>query len=967
VLLAISLEDLLTLPEAEIHAHADAISARLLELHERLKVDFPVYALFTKADLVAGFMEYFGDLRESERRMVWGATFQTADKTRNMIGEVPHEFDGLIERLNEGIPDRLQEQPDHRARVLLFGLPAQMMALKRPLVEFLNRIFEPTRYHAKATLRGFYFTSGTQQGTPIDQLIGAMARSFGTEQVAPTAYSGLGKSFFLTDLLQKVVIGEAGWVSTNRAAARRSLIGRVALYSLLVTFATICVGLWSLSFVENRTLVARAGRAVADYRARAASLLQQTSISDHDLGKVLQLLLHPLRFMPAGYETRDTPIPLNEQFGLSQRRRLESASMAAYSRVLERTLRSRLLLRLEEQLQANIGDPAYVYEALKVYLMLGGREKSDDELIVAWMRRDWADNLYPGTTNAAGRKALEEHLRAMLDLDEGLTPSIQLNGPLVEEAQKTLARMSVADRAYALLKSQAQTSSFPDWVVAERGGPDLGTVFEAADGEDLEQLRVPGFFTYQGFRQGFLGRLGDIAKRIESEQWVLGDIGSQAAVTAQYETLPKDLLVIYGRDFIASWDSVLNKLRLRPLAADKPRYAALSAAAGEISPIRQLLQSIRDETQLTRKPPEPASGEAGAPAVLTTGGEKAQIAEAGAGPALGFDDKEQPGAAIETYFRPLHALVEGEPGQQPIDDVIKGLGSIRENLVLAAVSPVQADQATAALPAQITDLRTSAARLPSPFSAIVMAGADNIEAAVTGAAVAQLSQAFNAQVTQACQQIITNRYPFFPGSDRDVPLQDFSRLFGPSGIIDGFFNQHLASLVDMTKSDWTWRSDSLLARGLSADALKQFQRAAEIRDAFFAGGGNTPSVTFTVTPVTVPDTAEAAVLKINAATIESQPGVSAPAAAEWPGANPDNHAAIALRGGSFGTVSILERRGAWALYRLLDAGSVLKRGDGFVATFKVEGEEVAYRFDVNSINNPLLLPALRQFRCPTGL
>ena len=43
--------------------------------------------------------------------MVWGATFQTDDKTRNMIGEVPAEFDALIERLNESLPDRLQDEP----------------------------------------------------------------------------------------------------------------------------------------------------------------------------------------------------------------------------------------------------------------------------------------------------------------------------------------------------------------------------------------------------------------------------------------------------------------------------------------------------------------------------------------------------------------------------------------------------------------------------------------------------------------------------------------------------------------------------------------------------------------------------------------------------------------------------------------------------------------------------------------
>ncbi|WP_164107763.1 type VI secretion protein IcmF/TssM N-terminal domain-containing protein, partial [Serratia marcescens] len=79
---------------------ASAIRKRLLELHEHLKVDFPVYAVFTKADLVAGFTEFFGQLSEADRQMVWGHTFQTTDKTRNMIGEVAPEFDALVERLN---------------------------------------------------------------------------------------------------------------------------------------------------------------------------------------------------------------------------------------------------------------------------------------------------------------------------------------------------------------------------------------------------------------------------------------------------------------------------------------------------------------------------------------------------------------------------------------------------------------------------------------------------------------------------------------------------------------------------------------------------------------------------------------------------------------------------------------------------------------------------------------------------
>ena len=41
-------------------------------------------------------------------------------------------------------------------------------------------------------LRGFYFTSGTQEGTPIDQAIGSMARAFGAEEAAQSAFSGVG-------------------------------------------------------------------------------------------------------------------------------------------------------------------------------------------------------------------------------------------------------------------------------------------------------------------------------------------------------------------------------------------------------------------------------------------------------------------------------------------------------------------------------------------------------------------------------------------------------------------------------------------------------------------------------------------------------------------------------------------------------------------------------------------------------
>ena len=119
--------------------------------------------------------------------------------------------------------ERLQKEPDLSSRAILFGFPAQLGAIRKPIADFLNRVFEPTRYQTTAILRGFYFTSGTQEGTPFDAVIGALQKSYGVQSLGSVGFSGVGKSFFLHDLLTKVIFGEAGWVSTNIAAVRRSL------------------------------------------------------------------------------------------------------------------------------------------------------------------------------------------------------------------------------------------------------------------------------------------------------------------------------------------------------------------------------------------------------------------------------------------------------------------------------------------------------------------------------------------------------------------------------------------------------------------------------------------------------------------------------------------------------------------------------------------------------------------------
>ena len=82
------------------------------------------------------------------------------------------------------------------------------------------------------TLRGFYFTSGVQEGAPLDRLLSGVAEIYAKPQQA----SDSGKTYFLNRLLREVVFREAGLVQTGRAARekqRKQLIGGLAAIAVV--------------------------------------------------------------------------------------------------------------------------------------------------------------------------------------------------------------------------------------------------------------------------------------------------------------------------------------------------------------------------------------------------------------------------------------------------------------------------------------------------------------------------------------------------------------------------------------------------------------------------------------------------------------------------------------------------------------------------------------------------------------
>ena len=142
--------------------------------------------------------------------------------------------------------------------------------------------------------------------------------------------------------------------------------------------------------------------------------------------------------------------------------------------------------QLQQFVLAN--DPIPIYETLKVYKALGGAAPvPQDDLVKTWFHDDFEQVLFPGINQDAARAMLNQHLAAMLELDDSTAPSVELDGDLVAKAEVILARLSVADQAYSLIVSTAPASGLPDFNVLERAGPDARLVFETVDGSDLAE------------------------------------------------------------------------------------------------------------------------------------------------------------------------------------------------------------------------------------------------------------------------------------------------------------------------------------------------------------------------------------------------------------------------------------------------------------------------------------------------
>ncbi len=967
-IVAISLSDLLLQDELTQKEHAKAVRRRLEELREKLGVRFPVYVLFTKADLIAGFTEFYDNLGKEDREQVWGFTLPL-DKSKSEqspVAAFDEEFAALLGQLNAQSLERMQTETDPQRRSMIAGFPLQVASMRRVARDFLTEVFQDNRYQHRHMLRGVYLTSGTQEGTPIDRLMLGMARTFGIGRQAIGTGQGSGRSFFLTRLFEEVMFPEAGLVSADDKVERRYRITKWASVAATVLVAIGSGALLVRSFLGNSDMIAEAQEHVGAYQAAAATL-PPSPVGDTDLPPVVEAL-NNLRDMPANPALTDPEPERRLRYGLYQGEVIGTQAEQTYRAALNQRFLPRLLLRLEEQISANMNNPDVLYEALKIYLMLGLEGPMNADLVKEWMTLDWSVS-YPGPSREPLRNDLQDHLEAMLSQP---MQKIALNGPLVDQVQGLLSEMPLAQRVYNGIIASPAATALPKWRITEAGGPAVTRVLVRSSGKPLNE-GVEGIFTYNGFNTVFLGEALGVAKRIQRDSWVLGPRGEAEQSEGALAALSRDVLDLYYNDFIARYDGILGDIDIIPMESLSHAVEVTNVLSGPTSPIVNILEEISKETKLTEDRTVLASGElneslgqAASLELQSTVSVQAQMlleALARTATATGGPPPKPPGSYVEERFDWLHQLVERPEGQpSQLDDLMATLTEVYQELNKMSFSGVAtgSDGGFA-----IQRFQEQAARIPGPlerWSTQITTGSSGITADGTRASI---NAKWQANVLPFCEQALENRYPFNRRAKADVAMADFQKLFAPGGLIDSFFNENLIKYVDTRTRPWSWKKVNDVDLGISPSVLVQMQYAAEIKEAFF-GGGSAPAIQFQIMPEALDPKAKSVVLQIDGQDVQfaHRGGQPNPVAVTWPGGV--GLARVSFEPDRKNIESIMQRDGPWAWFRLLDAAEVRRTNvsDRKKVIFNVGGRIAIFQLQSGSVINPFALPALAKFSCP---
>ena len=968
-IIAISLQDLLTQSEEERLAHARTIRTRIDELMEKLEIRFPIYMMFTKSDLVSGFSEFFEDMGKEEREQVWGVSLPNAPKALQSpdFEFLETEYRKLMKRLYERVVWRVHDERDIKRRSNIQGFPQQMDNLGKVISHFVQQTFIKNRYRYQPYLRGVYFTSGVQDGTPIDRLMSAVSANFGFDrQLVQTGFQQ-GKSFFLGQLFKSIIFPESELVGSNRRYEMFIKWTQRAAYVSLAGVTITMFLVWAGSFTRNEMYMREVGKYIAEFNAESKRLSQWSD----DMRTVLPAL-NALAKASVVYDQEAHP--WLSTLGMYDGN-VDTAADKAYMAQLHKLLLPRLLKYLEADLRQ--GDQGTdVYNTFRVYLMFNKIKHFNKDTIANWFISSWEKKLQ-------GQADLRNELKIHTQILLSQTPeAVPLSQELIRQVRADLIRIPAPQRIYSSIKSDSRFAQKIN-LMEELGEP-IKNAFVVNDNV-VQKMIFPILFTKTGYDSADFSPESDTIAGIAKEKWVLSDDEGAGAIDfGRWD--PKDMSgrvkEYYYADYRTQWQSVYDSLEIRSFQNIQQANEVLNVLTDSVrSPIISVLQLGSKNTQLS--PQMLAS-------LSDDGKDKKDPKEVSVKDRLLTLAKSQIELTpVDNQFKDVNRLMrESKDKPAAIGDIIQKLKTVQQFVSEIALSPDPGKKSLEIVKARyqgggnvVISLANDAQNLPQPLKRWLTTISNETWRVMLQSAHGAVGNEWRAQVYEPYTRMLAGRYPLNPSSQNEVAINDFTEFFKPGGIIDKFSAEYVKPFVDART--WGNRGVDNHSIGLSAAAISQLKRANEIKTVFFGENPSMPSVTFQLKPYDMKKSDSRFMLELGDKRLSYSHGPKFWETVTWSGSDQFSRVRLVFE-------DLNERQhsttfeGPWAWFHLQETSQLSSTGSSNVyrVTYSVtEGSRIdkdkpavggtvhsiQYEIKAKSVVNPFNHDLLRSFKLPEGI
>ena len=841
VLVGVSITDLVGASFEDIEWHAKNIRSRIDELVERLGTRFPVYLVFTKCDLLQGFVELFENLSRRERQQIWGATLSLEQQSAGDPREIfNHEFQVLLKSINEFRMKRLSVPTKSEDRGRLYVFPLEFATIQEQVGYFISHLFQPNPYQENPFFRGFYFTSGTQEGVPMDLVIQAVAKQFDLPPSIVTEPEVEKKSYFIKDLFTDVIVPDQNMVTqTSGSAARRNffrigtVVASAALLGLFIlwVFQGFVRGRLSLNAVRSSAVRMEQ----VDWQANIASIMSNLGLLDGFRQQIVRL---------ENYENN----PPFFRTGMNRGGKiLPSARELYYDRFsffANSSLFNILAQKMSDYTGGAVYRPGRIVSYLTSYLLMTSETKRlvEDPAYAEFLKNQLLgilDEVFSARLSESQYLELRPLMARQIDFyvdelgQEGM-PSFSVDERLVARVRQSIAAREKENvgTVYETLKLDEGARQFSVISMAQAVGEQPHDILTG-------MAEIPGVFTASGYEEYYKAAASEHVKRISEDDWVMGTSASDTPRSAvDSEALVHELKRMYFTEYGELWWGFLRNARYLP-------FEDLSGAADflnilgdpEESPLIALLTLTSQQTTYVEQAPEKKG-------ILRKGSEKL-------GDLFSSDDK--PSASdlllmeeLTQEFSDIHDMIPA-PGEE-VPEQIKGLldqyvlvASVLEGMsddpeTKARDYAIQVLQEAGELPEGIQFIRRTLSDFdPDARRALFEQPLVNAWRAVLDQAQNKINETWKNRVYDEFETRLADRYPF-NREGRDAPLADVEDFFKPGeGVLRTFVTEELAPFLDLEDfSARTWEDHGIQ---ISQASLAAFRVAEGIEENLFAPGG----------------------------------------------------------------------------------------------------------------------------------